>query len=105
MEIKVIKGKKKLKKSLLKWLLKSMAFLFVLYSVFALASQYAKINEKKEYLNCLSSELELQKAKNEKLKKVSQATDDENEEYFIKIARELNLSKHNERIFVNISGN
>ena len=64
-----------------------------------------KINEKREQLNCLNSELELQKAKNEKLRKISQATDEENEEYFVKTARELNLSKHNERIFVNISGN
>lgn len=105
MEIKVIKGKKNLKKNLFKWLLKSMALFFVFYAVFVLANQYSKINEKKEHLSFLNSELELQKAKNEELKKVSQATDEENEEYFVKTARELNLSKHNERIFVNISGN
>ena len=105
MKIKVIKGKRKLKKNLFKWMLKSVALYFVFYSVFVLAGQYTKINEKREHLNCLNSELELQKAKNEKLRKISQATDEENEEYFVKTARELNLSKHNERIFVNISGN
>ncbi len=105
MEIKVIKGKRNLKKNLFKWLLKSMTLFFIFYAVFVLANQYSKINEKKEHLSSLNSELELQKAKNEELKKVSQATDEENEEYFVKTARELNLSKHNERIFVNISGN
>ena len=68
-------------------------------------NQISKINDKKEYLNYLSYELELQRTKNEELKKISQASDEENEEYFVKTARELNLSKHNERIFVNISGN
>ena len=67
MEIKVIKGKRNLKKNLFKWLLKSMTLFFIFYAVFV--------------------------------------TDEENEEYFVKTARELNLSKHNERIFVNISGN
>lgn len=105
MEIKVIKGKRNLKKNLFKWLFKSMTLFFIFYVVFILANQYSKINEKKEHLSYLNSELELQKAKNEELKKVSQATDEENEEYFVKTARELNLSKHNERIFVNISGN
>ena len=105
MEIKVIKGKQNLKKKLVKWLLKSFLLIFIFYTMFLLINQYSKINDKKEYLNYLNSELELQKTKNEELKKISQASDEENKEYFVKIARGLNLSKHNEKIFVNISGN
>ena len=105
MEIKVIKGKQNFKKKLVKWLLKSFLLIFIFYIMFLLVNQYSKINDKKEYLNYLNSELELQKTKNEELKKISQASDEENKEYFMKLARELNLSKHNEKIFVSISGN
>lgn len=70
-----------------------------------LASQRVKINNKKEQLLSLSSQLEIQKAKNDELKKISQSTDKENKKYFEKEARKLNLSKPNERIFSNVSGN
>lgn len=105
MEIKVINGRSKVKKNLIKWLLKFGTLMFIFYVVFTLINQYSKINDKKKYLNAVNSELELQKFENEKLKKISQASDEENQEYFEKLARELNLSKRNERIFVNISGN
>lgn len=105
MEIKVIKGKKKFNKNLVKCFFKATILVLIFYMAFMLINQYVKINNKKENLNYLSSELKLQKIKNDELKKISEATDEENEEYFVKTARKLNLSKHNERIFVNISGN
>lgn len=105
MTIKVLKGKSRINKILLKWLFKLVILFLVFYAFFMLINQHSKINEKKEYLNSLSTELELQQNKNNELKKISQASDEEIKEYYVKLARELNLSKHNEKIFVNISGN
>lgn len=105
MSIKIIKKKKKVGKKLVFWLLKLTILFFVFYTIYILINQYVKINTKKEQLSSLSSQLSLQMAKNEELKKISQATAEENEKYFEKEARKLNLSKPKERIFANISGN
>jgi len=105
MNIRIMKKKKRVSKELFNWLLRLAVLFFIFYATFMLINQFVKISEKKEQLATLSSQLDLQKAKNEELKKVSQATDEENEEYFEKEARKLNLSKPKERIFANISGN
>ena len=105
MNIRIVKKKKRVGKELFNWLLRLAVLFFIFYATFMLINQFVKIIEKKEQLATLSSQLDLQKAKNEELKKVSQATDEENEEYFEKEARKLNLSKPKERIFANISGN
>ena len=105
MNIRIVKKKKRVSKELFNWLLRLAVLFFIFYATFMLINQFVKISEKKEQLAMLSSQLDLQKAKNEELKKVSQATDEENEEYFEKEARKLNLSKPKERIFANISGN
>ncbi len=103
--MKVIKGKKKISKNLFRISVRLMILAFIFYTSFILINQYVQINRKKEILENLNSQLEIQETKNNELKKIAQATDEENEEYFIRLARELNLSKHDERIFVNISGN
>ena len=105
MNIRIVKKKKRVGKELFNWLLRLAVLFFIFYATFMLINQFVKISEKKEQLATLSSQLDLQKAKNEELKKVSQATGEENEEYFEKEARKLNLSKPKERIFANISGN
>lgn len=103
--MKVIKGKKKINKNFFRITVRLVILAFIFYTSFILINQYVQINNKKETLDNLNSQLEVQKTKNDELKKIAQATDEENEEYFVRIARELNLSKHDERIFVNISGN
>ena len=105
MNIRIVKKKKRVGRELFNWLLRLAVLFFIFYATIMLINQFVKISEKKEQLATLSSQLDLQKAKNEELKKVSQATDEENEEYFEKEARKLNLSKPKERIFANISGN
>ena len=103
--MRVLKGKKKISKYLVNWGLRLTVLVFIFYMAFVLISQYVRINNKKEYLNNLETQLEVQKMQNDELRKIADATDEENEEYFVRIARELNLSKHDERIFVNVSGN
>ena len=105
MEVKVIKGRKKFNKFLVRWSIRFVTLSFVFYTIFTLTGLYAKINEKKKYLNYLNSEITIQKNKNEELRKISGASDEENKDYFIKLARNLGFSKQNEKIFANISGN
>lgn len=88
-------------KNLVKWAVKILVLLFIFYMVFAIVNQFVKINDKKEHLRSINAELKLQKTKNDELKRVFNATDAENKEYFVKKARELNMAKPNERIFVN----
>lgn len=97
----MIKKSASINKNLVKWAVKALALLFVFYMSFVIVNQFVKINDKKEHLSSISAELELQKTKNDELKKVYNATDEENEEYFVKKARELNMAKPKERIFVN----
>ena len=101
MEFNVIKKTASINKNLVKWAVKASVLLFVFYMGFAILNQFVKINDKKEHLRSISAELEQQKTKNDELKKVYNATDEENKEYFVKKARELNMSKPKERIFVN----
>lgn len=103
--MEVIKGKKRISKRLISWGLRVLVLTFIFYIAFMLVNQYIQINNKKGNLEALNSQLELQDKKNEELRKIAQSTDEENEESFIRMARELNLSKPDERIFVNISGN
>ncbi len=105
MSVRIVKKKKKVSKELTKWLLRLVVLFLVLYGAFILVNQHLKINNKKEQLSSLSSQLDMQKAKNEELKKISQSANEENKEYFEKEARKLNLSKPKERIFANIAGN
>ena len=70
-----------------------------------LIGQCIKIENKKNELENINLLLEMQNIENNELKKVVQASDEENEEYFIRVARELNFSKPNERTFINVSGN
>ena len=101
MEFKVIKKTASINKNLVKWAVKASVLLFVFYMGFAILNQFVKINDNKEHLRSISAEVEPQKTKNDELKKVYNATDEENKEYFVKKARELNMSKPKERIFVN----
>ncbi len=103
--MEVVKRKRKISESFVNWSLRVLVLIFVFYIAFMLVNQYIQINNKKRNLENLNSQLELQEKKNEELKKIAQASDEENEESFIRMARELNLSKPDERIFVNISGN
>lgn len=105
MEVKIIKGRKKINKFLVRWPIRFVTLVFVFYAIFTLNGICAKINEKKKYLNYLNSEIIIQKNKNKELKKISRASNEENKEYFIKLARNLGFSKQNEKIFANISGN
>ncbi len=101
MEFKVLKKPAGVNRNLVKWAVKASVLLFIFYMGFAIVNQFVKINDKKEHLSSISAELELQKTKNDELKRAYNATDAENEEYFVKKARELNMAKPNERIFVN----
>ncbi|MDQ5983585.1 MAG: hypothetical protein RUMPE_00609 [Eubacteriales bacterium SKADARSKE-1] len=97
---------KKKKIKFIPLILKAAVVLFVFYIIFMLVNQQAQINSKKRDLEELTAKLQLQTMKNEELKEFSKSTEDKNEEYIERIAREsLDLSKKGERVFINISGN
>ena len=99
------KKKNKLKKKMI-LIMKIIVGLFIFYIAFLLIGQQVKISSKKKELEELNEKLVIQQLKNEELKKISEATNEENLEYIESVAREsLGFSKKGEKIFVNVAGN
>ena len=98
-------GGKKISSRLVVVLVAVVAFAFVLYSVISLIGIQAQINERREELNELKSEITVQEIKNEEMSKTYNLSDSERSEYIERIARdELDYVKEGERVFVNVSG-
>lgn len=79
--------------------------LFAAYAVFTLISQQIQISQKQEELSQLEDKILIQEVKNGEVEDVYNSSDEENEEYIKKIAREeLDYAEPDERIFINIAG-
>ncbi len=101
--MKVIKRKKS--KLFFSAVAKVLPVALVLYAAILLVNQYSQLKEKRSELDVLNSKVAVQKMKNDELRKIAKATDEECTGYIEKVAREsLNLSKKGERVFVNVLG-
>lgn len=101
---KIVKRKKKYNKSSI--LLKVAVFIFIVYIAFVLVEQQVMLKQKEQQLKDIQHKITLQQLKNEEMIKFLQATDEENEKYMIKKAREsLDYAFQDEQVFVGISGN
>lgn len=86
------------------WLLRIAILCFTAFMSVSLLSQQIKISEKKEELDALNAQMQIQQLKNEDL---TYTMDNESElsDYAEKVARnELNYANAGERIYVNVGG-
>lgn len=100
--MKVIK-KKKQKGS---FLLRTSIFAFAVYIIVALVNQQVQISQKREELDLIKQQIQIQEIKNDDIKHVLSTDTSENSDYIERVAREnLHFAKPGERVFVNIAGN
>ncbi len=100
--MKVIKAKKQ-KGSLL---LRLAIFAFAVYTVVALVNQQVQISQKRQELDSVKQQIQIQEIKNEDIKHALSTGANASGDYMERVAREgLNLAKPGERVFVNIAGN
>lgn len=79
--------------------------LFAAYAVVTLISQQVQINQKQSELSEIENKSLIEDFKIEEIKNVYKSSDEENEEYIKKIARdELGYAEPDERVFINIAG-
>ena len=94
--------KKKIKGSLP---LRIAVLCLVVYAAVSLVNQQIQINQKKEELAILKSQLQVQEVENEELRDSIDATEQDGSEYVERVAREeLDYAKTGERVFIIISG-
>ena len=94
--------KKKIKGSLP---LRIAVLCLVVYAAVSLVNQQIQINQKKEELANLKSQLQVQEVENEELRDSIDATEQDGGEYVERVAREeLDYAKTGERVFIIISG-
>ena len=94
--------KKKIKGSLP---LRIAVLCLVVYAAVSLVNQQIQINQKKEELANLKSQLQVQEVENEELRDSIDATEQDGSEYVELVAREeLDYAKTGERVFIIISG-
>lgn len=92
----------KLKKRRGSLLLRGAVICLALFFSFLITTQQIQISEKKKNLEKIRTEMQIQTAKNDKLK-TSLEKDDDFKEYAERAARdEYNYAKPNERIYINI---
>ncbi len=78
---------------------------FALYAGVTLISQQLQISQKQAELSQLEDNILIQEVKNSEVADVYNSSDEENEEYIKRIARqELGYAEPDERIFINIAG-
>lgn len=82
-----------------------VVLVFAIYSVVTLIDLYSQIGEKKNQLEELNHEIEIQEYKNNEMNEIYNSSDEEFSQYVEEKAREeLDYIKEGERVFVNISG-
>ncbi len=100
--MKVIKNKKRRGS----FLLRIAILAFAVYVVATLVNQQIQIAEKRQQLDELNEQIEIQEIKNEDIEHALTSDDSVKEEYIERIAREgLDYAKPGERVFVNTAGN
>lgn len=105
-------GKSKLSKKSRKkqnWILYIAVIAFSLYIVITIVNQQIQINNAKAELEELNNKISIQEIKNEELKQVADAVDNDDldsfADYIEKIAREeLDYVKSGEVVYINIAG-
>ncbi len=100
--MRVVKSRKKGKNIFLK-----LAVLaFCAYVIVTLVNQQVQISQKREVLDSLNQQISMQNIKNEQMKRVVESSEEENQTYIERVAREsLDFAKQGERVFINIAGN
>lgn len=79
---------------------------FAAYVVIALVDQQMQISAKKQQLASLDSQIRIQEIKNEDKRRVVESSDEDNQEYIERVAREdLDYAYAGERVFKIIAGN
>ena len=93
---------KKAKKS---FFLRLAVFVFICYVAVMLVNQQMQISAKREELDKVNQQIQVQELENEQLRDVLNS-EDGNQEYIERIARgDLDLAHPGERVFINIAGN
>lgn len=96
----------RIKKQKGSFLLRVAIFAFAVYTVVALVNQQVQISEKRQQLESVKQQIQIQEIKNEDIKHALKNGASENGDYIERVAREgLGLAKPGERVFVNIAGN
>ncbi len=96
----------KIKKQKGSFLLRVAIFAFAVYTVVALVNQQVQISDKRQQLESVKQQIQIQEIKNEDIKHALKNGASENRDYIERVAREgLGLAKPGERVFVNIAGN
>ena len=100
--MRVVKSRKKGKNIFFK-----LAVLaFCAYVIVTLVNQQVQISQKREALDSLNQQISMQNIKNEQMKRVVESSEEENQTYIERVAREsLDFAKQGERVFINIAGN
>ena len=87
-------------------MLRIAVFAFALYTVAALVNQQVQITQKRQELEAIRQQIQIQEIKNEDIKHALTTGDSASKDYMERIAREsLHMAKPGERVFVNIAGN
>ncbi|MBQ8539496.1 MAG: septum formation initiator family protein [Ruminococcus sp.] len=82
-----------------------VVLVFAVYSVVTLIDLYSQIGEKKNELDALNNEIEIQEYRNQQMNEIYNYSDEEFSQYVEEKAREdLDYVKEGERVFVNVSG-
>lgn len=100
--VKEVTPKKKRKKKFI--LLYIAVFVFAVYAVYALITQYSQIEKKRSQLDSLNKQISVQEIKNDEITNIYNLSDEDNEDYIEQKAKEDGYLHAGERVFVNISG-
>lgn len=96
---------KKTRSRVLYVLLGLAVFAFAVYAAVTLLNLHAQIQERRQELSDIQSEITVQEIKNDEMSKLYNYSDDEFSAYVEQIARDdLDYVKSGERVFVNVSG-
>ncbi len=99
--------KNKSKKRPLRRIIFGGAFIvFLICSVFSIASINKQISDKRQQYNAIQNQISIQELKNSELKHVLNYSDEEYLEYVIsKAHNDLDYVRQGERVFINSAGN
>lgn len=100
--VKEVTPKKKRKKKFI--LLYVAVFVFAVYAMYALITQYSQIEKKRSQLDSLNKQISVQEIKNDEITNIYNLSDKDNEDYIEQKAKEDGYLHAGERVFVNISG-
>lgn len=100
--VKEVTSKKKRKRKFI--LLYVAVFVFAVYAVYVLITQYSQIDKKKSQLAELNKKISVQEIKNDEITNIYNLSDKDNEDYIEQKAKEDGYLHAGERVFVNISG-